>query len=166
MLDFERSFIDKMKKVLKVTALLLAIIGAFSLVSCSSQKDVDLENVLKTINDTYNITTTTKIEDKAKLKTLYQIDEADVESFAAEIDEQGMTEIILVKAVDSDAAGRVSDKLQIRLNSKKSLAASYEAETLDLVKKCEVATNDGVYVRLIVADGVDDIVATYNSFFA
>lgn len=157
----------KMKKICRAAAFLLAIICVFSFVGCSSQpKDVDLENVLQTINDTYKIDTVTEISDKSRLNTLYQIDEADVESFAAEIDEQGMTEIILVKAVDSDAAGRVSDKLQIRLNSKKSLAASYEAETLDLVKKCEVATNDNVYVRLIVADNVEEIVETYNGFFS
>lgn len=155
-----------MKKIYTVTALCLAIISVFVFAGCSSQaKDVDLKNVLQTINSEYKIDSTTEIADKTRLKSLYQIDEADVESFAAEIDEQGMTEIILIKAVDADAAKRVSDKLQIRLNSKRSLAASYDAETLDLVKKCEVSTNDNVYVRLIVAENVDDMVGTYNGFF-
>lgn len=156
----------EMKKIYSASALLLAIIGVFVFAGCSSQaKDVDLKNVMQTINSEYKIDSTTEIADKSRLKTLYQIDEADVESFAAEIDEQGMNEIILVKAVDADAAKRVSDKLQIRLNSKRSLAASYDAETLDLIKKCEVATNDNVYVRLIVTEDVESVVETYNGFF-
>ncbi len=155
-----------MKKFISVTALITAIFCIFSFAGCSSQpKDVDLKNVMQTLNNDYSISSATEISDKARLNSLYQIEEADVDSFAAEIDEQDITEIILVKAVDADAAKRVSDKLNIRLNSKKSLAASYEPETLEIVKSCEVATNDGVYVRLIVANDAKAMTETYNGFF-
>lgn len=142
------------------------MVCVFLFVGCSSEaKDVDLNAVMDTINSDYGIQNVSAVEDKERLNTLYQIAEEDVESFAAEISDTEITEIILVKAVDAEAATRVSEKLQIRLNGKKSQAASYEAEVLDLVQQCEVATNNDVYVSLIVADNVDDITATYNSFF-
>lgn len=155
-----------MNKTIRVAAALMSMVCVFIFAGCSSEaKDVDLNEVLNTINSEYKIENTTAVADKEKLNTLYQIAEEDVESFAAEISETEITEIILVKAVDAEAATRVSEKLQIRLNGKKSQAASYEAEVLDLVKQCEVATNNDVYVRLIVADNVKEITDTYNSFF-
>lgn len=155
-----------MNKMKRIATGLMAAICVFLFVGCSSEaKDVDLNTVMDTINSDYNIQNTTAVADKDKLNTLYQIAQEDVESFAAEISDTEITEIILVKAVDADAATRISEKLQIRLNSKKSQAASYEAEVLDLVKQCEVSTNNDVYVSLIVADNVKDITATYDSFF-
>lgn len=155
-----------MKKTCKLAAFFAIIICTLVSMGCSSQpRQVDLNNVMKKIDETYKIENTEKIEDKSKLKKLYQIDEADVESFAAEVDEKGMNEIILIKAVDSKAAERISGKLQIRLSSKKSLAASYDAETLHLIKKCKVMTNNDVYVNLIVANEVDNITETYGEFF-
>ena len=101
------------------------------------------------------------IDSLDKLELYYSIDPADVEEFAAEVSKNSATEIdevILVKAVDTDAAKRIAEKLEIRLQSQKDLCASYSAELLAVADKSEVRTQD-VLVSLIITEEYDKAVS-------
>ena len=96
-----------------------------------------------------------------KLELYYGIDPADVKEFAAEVSKNSATEIdevVLVKAVDEEAAKRVAEKLELRLQSQKDLCASYSAELLAVADKCAVRT-EGVLVSLIICEEYDKAVS-------
>lgn len=156
-----------MKKIINATALLLAAVNIIIFAGCSEAqvKDVDLKSVMIRLNQDYGIDNAAEITDKSRLNTYYGIEENDVVSFAAEIDERASTEIVLVKATDQSAAERVSDKLNSRLECKKTVCSSGYSDDGGFINKCETAINDGVYVRLIVAENAGEMVETYNDFF-
>ncbi len=92
-----------------------------------------------------------------KLELYYSVDPADVKEFAAEVAKNSATEIdevILIKAVDEEAAKRVAEKLELRLQAQKDLCASYSAELLAVADKCAVRTQ-GVLVSLIITEQYD-----------
>jgi len=111
--------------------------------------DVDLAAVVTNIDSSYpnEMEDITTVDD---LNKYYSIDPADVKSFAAEYSKSGVDEIVLVEAVDADAAKRVSECLQNRYNSKKQQGASYSAEDLQVINNCSVKTN-GSFVSMIVS---------------
>ena len=100
------------------------------------------------------------IDSTDKLELYYGIDPADVKEFAAEVAKNSATEIdevVLVKAVDANAAKRVAQKLELRLQSQKDLCASYSADLLAVADKCSVRTQD-VLVSLIITEKFDEAV--------
>ena len=100
-----------------------------------------------------------------KLELYYAIDPADVSEFAAEVAKNSATEIdevVLIKAVDTDAAKRVAEKLEIRLQSQKDLCASYSPELLAIAEKCAVTTED-VLVTLIITDYYTEVLELTNN---
>ncbi len=102
------------------------------------------------------------IDSLDKLELYYGIDPADVKEFAAEVSKNSATEIdevVLVKAVDEEAAKRVAEKLELRLQSQKDLCASYSADLLAVADKCAVRT-EGVLVTLIITEQYEEAVKT------
>lgn len=100
------------------------------------------------------------IDSLDKLELYYGIDPADVKEFAAEVAKNSATEIdevVLVKAVDEEAAKRVAEKLELRLQSQKDLCASYSADLLAVADKCAVRT-EGVLVTLIITEQYEEAV--------
>lgn len=100
------------------------------------------------------------IDSRDKLELYYGIDPADVKEFAAEVSKNSATEIdevVLVKAVDEEAAKRVAEKLELRLQSQKDLCASYSADLLAVADKCAVRT-EGVLVTLIITEQYEEAV--------
>ncbi len=100
------------------------------------------------------------IDSLDKLELYYDIDPADVKEFAAEVAKNSATEIdevVLVKAVDEEAAKRVAEKLELRLQAQKDLCASYSPELLAVADKCAVRT-EGVLVTLIITESYEEAV--------
>lgn len=160
-----------MKKV-NIFALLLCAVMLFAFCGCadnSSSKEVVLTDVLTSINTEFSISTDEMraIEDTDTLELYYGIAPADVKQFAAETTKnsaEDITEIILVEAIDEDAAQRVFDALEIRYNSQRDLCASYSAELLAVVDECSVEQN-GNFVTLIMSSESAAVTEHYNSFF-
>ena len=71
-------------------------------------------------------------------------------------------EIILVKAVDSDAAAAVAQAFTDRLSNIASQAESYDPDSLALAQKCQVVTN-GDYVGLFFSDHYDQRVELFQN---
>ncbi|MBR2724224.1 MAG: DUF4358 domain-containing protein [Ruminococcus sp.] len=129
--------------------------------------NVVLSNVLASINQEFSITEdlVMSIENTDDLELFYNIAPSDVKQFAAQTAVNTATdidEIILVEAVDMDAAQRVYDALLIRYNSQKDLCASYSAELLAIIEKCSVEKN-GNFVTLIMSSNAKEITEYYNS---
>lgn len=147
-----------MKKIcFSIVAILLVCLF---LCSCGS-KNVDLNQIMNKINDEYGISNVTVIDDAAKLKRYYEIDDSLVKQFAVEYAKDASTycEVVLVEAVDSDAAEKIETSLQNHLQSKISESKSYSPESLAMLEACEVYKS-GNFVALIIdaqAASIEDV---------
>ena len=154
----------------RAISVLLCMMLLFAFFGCGvNEKEVVLTEVLNSINFKFNISEDEMmlIDTADDLELYYNILPEDVKQFAAETTKNSstdITEVILVEAVDSDAAQRVYDALQVRYNSQRDLCASYSAELLAIVNECSVAQN-GNYVTLIMSLDFDSITEWYNSYF-
>lgn len=143
-----------------------ALILVFAFAGCGA-KQTDLKTVMSDINAKYPDATKglKELTEVSDLDKYYAIPEADVKQFAAEINPDTSTapvEIVLVEAVDSNAAKEVKQALDARYQSIYSLYSSYSADQVELVKKCKVDQN-GNYVTMIVAADFDGISEVMNS---
>lgn len=150
-----------MKKVISIVSSFVLCLAIFT--GCGA-KEVKLSEVMDKINSDFSLSLQT-LESADELNTYYSIDTADVKQFAAEIDpnNNAPVEIVLVEAVDSDAASRVESALTTRYNAIYSQYSSYTPEQLDMVKACKV-TKDGNFVSMIVADNGSEMLDVFYSY--
>lgn len=152
-----------MKKIfVSVFAILMCMCLLAACGNTKTLNDTPLSDVLAELNtELFNDGDTMRVIDSTdKLELYYSIDPADVKEFAAEVSKNSATEIdevVLVKAVDEEAAKRVAEKLELRLQAQKDLCASYSAELLAVADKCAVRTQ-GVLVSLIITEQYDEAV--------
>ena len=134
-----------MKKVISIVSAFVLCLAIFT--GCGA-KEVKLSEVMDKINSDFSLSLQ-KLESADELNTYYSIDTADVKQFAAEIDpnNNAPVEIVLIEAVDADAATRVESALTTRYNAIYSQYSSYTPEQLDMVKACKV-TKDGSFVSV------------------
>ncbi len=150
-----------MKKVISIAS---ALVLCLAIITGCGAKEVKLSEVMDKINSDFSLSLQ-KLESADELNTYYSIDTADVKQFAAEIDpnNNAPVEIVLVEAVDADAASRVESALTTRYNAIYSQYSSYTPEQLDMVKACKV-TRDGNYVSMIVADKGSEMLNVFYSY--
>lgn len=150
-----------MKKVISIVSAFVLCLAIFT--GCGA-KEVKLSEVMDKINSDFSLSLQ-KLESADELNTYYSIDTADVKQFAAEIDpnNNAPVEIVMIEAVDADAATRVESALTTRYNAIYSQYSSYTPEQLDMVKACKV-TKDGNFVSMIVADKGAEMLDVFYSY--
>ena len=150
-----------MKKVISIVSAFVLCLAIFA--GCGA-KEIKLSEVMDKINSDFSLSLQT-LESADELNTYYSIDTADVKQFAAEIDpnNNAPVEIVLIEAVDADAASRVETALTTRSNAIYSQYSSYTPEQRDMVKACKV-TKDGNFVSMIVADKGADMLNVFYSY--
>lgn len=150
-----------MKKVISIVSAFVLCLAIFA--GCGA-KEVKLNEVMDKINSDFSLSLQ-KLESADELNKYYSIDTADVKQFAAEIDpnNNAPVEIVLIEAVDADAATRVESALTTRYNAIYSQYSSYTPEQLDMVKACKV-TKDGNFVSMIVADKGSEMLDVFYSY--
>lgn len=152
-----------MKKIAAV--IMAAMIMATAIAGCGGSggtaENVDLTAVVTEIDNKYP-NEMKSIDTVDDLNKYYGIKAEDVKSFAAEYSKSAIDEVVLVEAVNADAAKRVADCLQNRYNSKKQQGASYSAEDPQIVDKCSVKTN-GSFVSMIVSANASDMESIYTA---
>ena len=150
-----------MKKVISIVSAFVLCLAIFT--GCGV-KEVKLSEVMDKINSDFSLSLQT-LKSADELNTYYSIDTADVKQFSAEIDpnNNAPVEIVLIEAVDADAASRVETALTTRYNAIYSQYSSYTPEQLDMVKACKV-TKDGNFVSMIVADKGADMLNVFYSY--
>jgi len=94
---------------------------------------------------------------------LYGIEEADMKQFAAVVNTSGIDcdEVILIEAVDAEAAGRVKECLDTRYQAKLNETENYLPDEYAVIKECSV-TQNGNFVAMIVAPNAGDMVSVYD----
>ena len=99
------------------------------------------------------------------LSDIYGIEAEDVAQFAAAVNSTGIKadEIVLVEAVDAEAAARVKEALDNRFQSKLNELDNYLPEEYAVTKACSVES-EGNFVAMIVAPNAADLVKLYNDF--
>ena len=152
-----------MKRVLAIAVVLLMTVGVFA--GCSAENtsaDVKLSDVLTQINEKYPdaVNGLTELKEASDLTRYYEIDEKNVEDFAAEINTDGSKASLEIVIVKTDKADDVKQKLNVRYNAILSQYASYSADQLKMAKEGGVEAS-GDYVYLVVAEdskGIMDII--------
>ncbi len=137
----------------KIIALVLAVLTIFALTACGggSAKEIDIAAVKETIVTDLAVEGSMDI-DASRLLDLYGIAAEDIEESACYITMDGVfpEEIIMVKAVDGDAAKRVEEKLNTRIEEVKVQSQSYDAENYALAQECKVI-KEGNYVAMFLS---------------
>lgn len=167
-------------KYTKWIAVVLATLCLLSLCACSvvvdtsedenqkdSQKDkapaeVDLGALKAEILSDLGVTDSVDVATDMLLD-LYGIDAADVADSACYMTMDGVfpDEVIMIKAKDADAAGRVAQKLNARLDAVKIQSESYDPDNYALAQKCSVQTS-GVYVTLFLSPNYARMTELFN----
>lgn len=148
----------------KAVFLLSVIVLCLTLLSGCGSSNANLSEVMSKINTDFKLSLKT-LENVDDLNTYYSIDTADVKQFAAEINSNSNApqEIVLVEAVDADAASRVEQALTNRYNSIYGTFKSYSPEQVSVVEGSKV-TKDGNFVSMIVAENSADMLKVYYEF--
>ena len=138
----------------KFIALLLAILTLFALAACSGgaeAKDIDIAAVKEKIVTDLAVDGAMDV-DSSRLLDLYGIAAEDIEEAACFITMDGVfpDEIIMVKASSADAAKRVAEKLNARIEEVKVQSESYDPENAALAKECKVI-EQGSYVAMFLS---------------
>lgn len=121
-----------------------------------SASSVDLNTVMTGVNTAFGISGMKTVDD---LNRYYQIDPADVKSFAAEYstDSSNYTEVVIVDAKDAAAAANIKAKLDERLQKQLSDAKSYHPDQVAVIEACS-PQQAGNVVFLVISDKYNDIV--------
>lgn len=87
-----------------------------------------------------------------RLTALYGIDAADVADSACFITMEGSfpDEIVMIKATDADAAGRIAEKLGVKLEDVLNQSKNYDADNYAIAQTCKVVTK-GDFVSLFIS---------------
>ncbi len=146
---------------------ILALLLTVCMLGACGPKEVELATVMDDINKEFEISGLTEIEEADKLELYYQIKADDVKQFAAEFSKdtsKNPQEIVLVEAVDEDAAKSIETSLKNILQTRLSNAKSYTPELVAVYDSCDVVV-EGLYVSLIIDAKADDIRDFYDTYF-
>ena len=94
----------------------------------------------------------------------YGIQEADVADLACFITLDGVfpQEIIMVRAADQEAAGRIKEHLQTRLAEFRVQSKDYDAESYAIAQKCDILTS-GVYIAMFLSPDYQQLAEMFQN---
>ena len=149
-----------MKRFLCVIAVITVL--AVTLCACGRAAK-PLSEIFEKLKTDYNITDMLEYKSADDLSR-YGIKAEDVEESAGGVNKTGVNqeEIVLVKAKDADAAKRVEDALNKRLESKLNETKNYNPEQYAIVEKCSVDADDN-YVSMIISSDADAMKKEYRA---
>lgn len=148
----------------------LILLMAYALCACSASQDklasADLARVMKDIEEKGALPDTMIALSESDLLDLYGIEGADVKQFAAQVNSDGLAcdEIVLVEAVDQQAAKRVQEKLAARYEAKLNENRDYLPEQYEIIKKCSVTTRGNTVAMIVSADAAN-MIEIYDAAF-
>lgn len=176
-----------MKRLLTLTAALLALLLVLSLSACGGDTQTEETTSAEAgeTTETTEIAETTApdlvalrdqmvadcgIADALNVETdalanLYGIDTTQVAASASFTAASGAAfpqEIVMVQAVDETAAAAIAENLTNRLTAIGEQAASYDPASLELSENCPVVTS-GSYVGLFFSEHYDEMAAAFQS---
>ena len=149
-----------MKRFLCVIAVITVL--AVTLCACGRAAK-PLSEIFEKLKTDYNITDMLEYKSADDLSR-YGIKSEDVEESAGGVKKTGVNQekIVLVKAKDADAAKRVEDALNKRLESKLNETKNYNPEQYAIVEKCSVDADDN-YVSMIISSDAEAMKKDYRA---
>ena len=149
-----------MKRFLCVIAVITVLV--VTLCACG-QAAKPLSEIFEKLKTDYKITDMLEYKSADDLSR-YGIKAEDVTEAAGGVNKSGVDqeEIVLVKAKDADAAKRVEESLNKRLESKLNETKNYNPEQYAIVEKCSVDV-DGNYVSMIISSNAEAMKKDYKS---
>lgn len=152
-----------MKKILSIV-LLIALV--FTLSACGGKKDKAVSANLPEVLAKFGFGEDMMTLSEGDMLDLYFIDAKDMKQFAGAISMTGIDceEVVLVEAVDADAANRVKAQLDQRYQTKLNETENYLPDEYAIIKTCSVSVK-GNYVAMIVAENAADLVKIYEESF-
>ncbi len=150
-----------MKK--RIGALLLVLMLSVLLCACAKKEVAPLNDIYTRIKGEVTLTDMVELSDVSDLDRFYGISAEDVSEFAGGINSSGVEqeEIVLVKAVNKDAAKRINDALVARHSSKLSETKTYNPEQYAMLEKCTVDVDD-LYISMILSPNASAIKKLYK----
>ncbi|MBO5065679.1 MAG: DUF4358 domain-containing protein [Clostridia bacterium] len=159
----------------KITAILMVAIMILSFASCGgagdsgekaeAPKTIDLQAIKAEMITQFNIDSPIDL-DNDKLLNQYGITAESVKSSGSFIVLTGIfpAEIVMIEAVDENAAKEIKDKLQARLDDLKVQSQSYDAESYSIAQNCSIFTN-GNYVAMFFSEHGAEMENLYLKYF-
>ena len=122
-----------------------------------------LKEIFEDIKTQVGIENLTELSNVRTLDRYYGITEDKVSEFAGGNNSSGVSqeEIVLIKAVDDNAAAAVEGSLNDRYNSKLEQSRNYNPEQAVLFENSDVET-DGLYISLVISPDADKINSIYK----
>lgn len=162
-----------MKKSLKLSALVLALVMSVALCSCNislgnevgNQEEMSLvEEIVAEIQKECELPEMTAISED-QLFQYYDIDKNDVANFSAYVSTDSMTkdEIVLIEALTESEACTIRDSLTAHHENLLEESKEYLPDEYEMIKNCEVV-KDGIYIRLFISNDADKMEDIYNSY--
>lgn len=140
--------------------LLYPIILLIAVLSCTvfgkTADEIDLQEFKAQIIHDFNVTDPLDLsEDRAS--SLYHIEPEDILESASFITMDGTfpDEVIILRAADADAAKRIENQFELRLEEIMNQSQNYDAENYALLKKCKIQKADTIVAIFISAKGVE-----------
>lgn len=163
--------------VLIITAILC--LGAFT--ACSSKEDKEnskqsdvsdstresfnTQSIMTEIKENFEFSDMSEYNEPVFIETLYGVSQADIKQCSLLLNQTGTVadEIVIIEAVDSDAAGRIIELVTGWYTSKAAQMKDYIPEEYEKITGCSVK-NNGNIVYMVIADNnkeIEEIIEKY-----
>ncbi len=148
----------------RIISLLVVMLMVVSLAGCSAQsKDKDITAIKDAIITDLAITGANDIPDKKHLDRYgIALEDMEVTASFSTMGDAFPHEVIMVKAVDEDAADRVEERLNNRLESFMNQARNYDQASYALAQSCQVIREETV-VALFLSPEHDAMEEIFSS---
>ena len=147
----------------KFVSILLLVTLVLILAACGGKKEPAAAVNLGDVLAKFSLGEEMMALGESDLLDLYGINAADVKQFAGAVNTSGIKcdEIVLIEAVDADAAGRVKTALDTRYQAKLNEMENYLPDEYAIVKECQV-TSSGNFVAMIVGPTAAELTKIYT----
>ena len=155
-----------MKKIIAFSFSFLVLL-TIGLTGCSgaSEPDVSLSEILVELETAVSIDGASQMTE-TDLLDFYGIQASDIAEQASLISMSGIfpDEVIMIKAQDEEALGRIREKLDNRLQEVLNQSKSYDAESYAIAQKCAVDVR-GLYAALFISPTHETMTQLYAAHF-
>ena len=147
----------------KFVSILLLVALVLTLAACGGKKEPAAAVNLGDVLAKFSLGEEMMALGESDLLDLYGINAADVKQFAGAVNTSGIKcdEIVLIEAVDADAASRVKTALDTRYQAKLNEMENYLPDEYAIVKECQV-TSSGNFVAMIVGPTAAELTKIYT----
>ncbi len=147
----------------KTLVLLLAVVMVLCC-ACGKTQAKPLADIYNDIKAQVNFENVTELTEIRLMERFYGITEDMAAEFAGCVNNSAVNQeaVVLVKAVDDNAAAAVEEKLANYYQAKLNQNKDYNPEQAAIIEKCSV-DRDGLYISMIISENADKIKEIYRS---